>query len=64
DKAAIVSLEIYDATGRLIEARNEGNKPAGVNSMIINGNNYTPGLYFFVLKAGDYSAIKKMSIIK
>jgi hypothetical protein len=59
-----VTLEVYDATGRLVESRNEGVKPAGTHSFTLDGNGYNQGLYFYVLRAGGHTATKKMTVIK
>ncbi len=63
-KASNVTLEVYDVTGRLVESRSEGIKPVGAHTYILNANNYNQGLYYYVLKAGDYSATKKMLVVR
>jgi hypothetical protein len=63
-KSLPVTLEVYDATGKLVESRNEGVKPAGNHSFVLDGNSLNQGLYFYVLKAGAYSATKKMTVFK
>lgn len=74
-ESADVSINIYDITGRLIRSINLGELPAGTyinkdKAVHWNGSNSTgekvsSGVYFYHLKAGDYSsATKSMLILK
>jgi hypothetical protein len=69
-----VSIEIYDTSGRLVRALELGEQPAGTylsrakaaywdgkNNL---GESVTSGVYFYVLKAGSFSDMKKMVILK
>lgn len=64
-KESILSLIIYDASGKEIQRllNNEKTK-AGVYEIKFNGNNLTSGLYFYRLEAGDFISTKKMIFVK
>ena len=73
-QAAEVTLEIYDATGGLVRRIDVGFKPPAVyesraSAIYWDGRNESgeavgSGLYFYKMSAGDYSATRKMLIIK
>jgi hypothetical protein len=41
-----------------------GNMNAGRHTVAFDGTNLTSGLYFYRLEAGDFSAIRKMVLMK
>lgn len=57
-----VSVEITDMTGRIVMNIDEGSKSAGTHSITINAKNFEVGMYFYTLKAGQYSQTKRMII--
>ena len=69
-----VSISIYDIGGKLIHFIHLGETPAGVyiardSAVYWDGRNATgekvsSGVYFYHLKAGDYSATRRMLILK
>ncbi len=64
-----VTLAIYNLRGQLIRTLHTGQIGAGFHNVIWNGtdnqgNSVTSGIYFYVLKAGNYSQVKKMSFLK
>ena len=71
---AAVSLAIYDTNGRLIREWHLGYQPAGhyvspSKAVYWDGLNNAgepvgSGLYFYLLRAGDVSAMRKMAILK
>ena len=71
---AEVSISIYDVNGHLIRTLNLGTQPEGVyltkekaaywNGRDNTGQQVSSGSYFYHLQAGDYSATKKMVILK
>ena len=71
---AFVTLTIYDSSGHLVRALNMGHQTAAVyesqskaaywdgrNNL---GESVASGVYFYTLTAGDYSATRKMLILK
>lgn len=73
-KAASVTLAIYDVQGTIVRRIEVGHQPAAVyvsrdkaiswDGRNNNGERVSSGVYFYRLEAGDYSAIKKMVILK
>ena len=71
---AFVTLTIYDTAGRVIRAIEVGHRVAAVyegrsKAIYYDGRNdfgeqVASGVYFYTLTAGDYSATRKMLILK
>jgi photosystem II stability/assembly factor-like uncharacterized protein len=59
-----VTLKVYDITGRVIQTLVNENKSAGKYDIKFEGNNLSSGIYLFRLKAGEYTSIKKMILMK
>lgn len=61
---SIISLNIYDALGKLVtELLNDARSP-GKYSINFNANNLSSGIYFYKLKADNYLSVKKMLLLK
>ena len=73
-KPADVTLTIYDIRGRIVRTLRLGHQPAGFyqnrsKAAYWDGRNYlgekvATGVYFYTLKAGDYTATRKLLIRK
>ena len=73
-EAANVQLEIYDLRGQLVRTLDLGHQAAGVyvertkaahwDGRNDIGEHVSSGLYMYRLTAGDYSAIRRMLILK
>ena len=64
-KESILSLIIYDASGKQIQRLlNNENIKAGAYEINFNGNHLTSGVYFYRFEAGDFATTKKMILIK
>ena len=73
-KAADVQITIYDTEGRLVRRLDLGHQPAGYytnrakaaywDGKNESGEQVASGVYFYRLYAGDYSATRKMLILK
>jgi hypothetical protein len=59
-----VNLEIFDILGRKVETLVNVRQEAGHHSAIWDGGEHTSGVYFYRLKAGDFTDTKKMLLIK
>jgi hypothetical protein len=55
-----VSLEILDATGRVVASHNLGNLPNGFQSITLNVSNLSNGLYLCNIKAGETKISKRI----
>ena len=72
--AADVQITIYDTKGALVRQLDLGYQPAGYyadraeaaywDGRNANGESVASGIYFYQLRAGDYSATKRMVILK
>ena len=63
-KSGIVSLKIYDLTGREITQLVSGNVTAGSYSVDFNASNFASGVYFYKLEASDFVQTKRMVLVK
>jgi len=59
-----VSLSVYDVLGNKVASLVNSYQNAGMYEIIFNGSNLSSGIYFYQLKAGEFTAIKKLVIIK
>lgn len=59
-----VSLNVYDISGKLVSELVNGFKLTGEYNVSFNAAGLPSGIYFYELKAGDYSETKKMILIK
>jgi photosystem II stability/assembly factor-like uncharacterized protein len=63
-KTALVSLKIYDVLGSEVqEIKNEIHKP-GFYKVDWDGTNFSSGVYFCVMSAGEYSQTIKILLLK
>ncbi|MFZ1320674.1 MAG: T9SS type A sorting domain-containing protein [Ignavibacteria bacterium] len=59
-----VNLRVYDVLGNeVVELVNENQSP-GSYSVEFDGSNFSSGIYFYELKIGEYSEVRKMALIK
>jgi len=57
-----VVFEVMDMTGRKVMETHEGFMPAGKHTYTLDGKSLQPGVYFYTLKAGDFTETKQMVI--
>lgn len=64
-KASFVTLKVYDLLGREVASLiNNMNMTAGNYVYDFNAANIPSGIYFYKLSAGEFSEVKKMTLIK
>jgi len=63
-QASQVQIKVFDVLGNEIETLVNEEKPAGTYELTWNAVNLPNGVYFYQLKAGEYTAVKKMILIK
>jgi len=63
-KAGIVKLVVYDVLGREVETLLNEYKQAGEFSVQFDAENLASGVYFYRIEANDYTATKKMLLLK
>jgi hypothetical protein len=59
-----VSLKVYDLLGREVLTLIEGMQEAGHQEATFDASAYASGVYFYKLQAGNYSAVKKLMLLK
>ncbi|HEX2961255.1 MAG TPA: T9SS type A sorting domain-containing protein, partial [Ignavibacteriales bacterium] len=59
-----VTLKVFNILGREVATLLDGFKAAGEYSVQFNAKNVPSGIYFYELRQGQYSEIKKMSLLK
>ena len=63
-KKTRVRLSIYTINGRLVDVLVNEDKDRGLYSVRWDANNYSSGVYFYKLDAGDFSLLNKCILIK
>lgn len=68
-QSAQVSLTVYNVLGQQIRTLATGQYPAGVHSVRWDsrdnfGNPVSSGMYFYLFRAGEFSQVKKMSLMR
>ena len=63
-KESKVLLEIYNLKGNLINSVNFGALKAGSHKYNFNASQYSSGIFIYKLEADNFTAIKKMTLIK
>ena len=59
-----VKLVIYDILGKEVKTLVNGNQTSGNHYMTFNANGLPSGIYFYILKTANYTAAKKMMLVK
>ena len=60
----IVTLKIFDTLGREVKTLINTEQAAGQHEINFNAGNLPSGIYFYRITAGNYSAVKKMILLK
>jgi len=58
-----IKFVVYDITGSEVYKLSETRLP-GTYEITFNAANYSTGMYFYTLEAGEYKETKKMVLIK
>ncbi len=61
---AHVRLQVFDVTGRQVAVLADGLFDAGAHQVTWNGGSQESGVYFYQIEAGEFKAVKKMTLIK
>lgn len=59
-----VSLKVYDILGNKIATLVNTSQGVGVYEVSFNSSNLASGLYFYTLRAGNFTSTKKMMLLK
>ncbi|MFA5404624.1 MAG: T9SS type A sorting domain-containing protein [Ignavibacteria bacterium] len=63
-KSGLTTLRVYDILGNLIYSLVNGNLQAGSYNYEFDGSDLSSGIYYFKLTSGDFTDVKKMTLIK
>ncbi len=63
-KNSNVKIAVYDNSGKEVSVLVNEFKQAGKYSKSFNAMNLASGVYFYKIQAGDFTAVKKMTLIK
>jgi hypothetical protein len=59
-----VRLNIYDLQGRLVAELVNGMRQAGYHDVTFEAGNLSSGLYVYRLQTDNFTAVKKMLLVK
>jgi len=59
-----IEIRVYNTLGQLVQVHQQKELTPGVHEFIFNGNLYSSGIYYYVLMADDFTASKKMLLLK
>ncbi|MGK9477005.1 SMP-30/gluconolactonase/LRE family protein [Melioribacter sp. OK-6-Me] len=59
-----VTIKLYDDMGREVVTLENSKKPAGTHTLIFNAKRLPSGVYYYKLIAEDYTASKKLLLLK
>jgi hypothetical protein len=62
--SSVVSLKLYDLLGKEVATLVDEKKETGKYSVSWDAANFASGMYFYELKAGSFTDVKKMVLIK
>ena len=60
----MISLSVYDLTGRRIAELIHGRRDAGYHEVTFDATGLASGMYIYKLHAGDFTASGKMVLLK
>ncbi len=63
-ETGIVSLKVYNVLGQLVTTLVNEQKPAGIYEYNFDASGMSSGIYFYTIKTGDFTATKKMILMK
>lgn len=63
-KAGNVRLTVYNALGEAVALLADGFLEAGYHKVSFDGTGLVSGVYFYRLESGDFSAVRKLNILK
>lgn len=64
EKSGMTTVDVFDITGRHVRTLLNGNVETGAYDLRFDASALSSGIYFYRLTSGDFTAIKKMSLVK
>jgi hypothetical protein len=62
--ASSVQLSVYDVAGHRVAMLADGRYGAGMNRVVFDAADLPSGLYFYLLRVGEYQAARKMILVR
>jgi len=62
--AEYVTMRVYDASGRLVGTLVDGHRSAGMHRVSFEALNVASGTYFYKMTAGEFTATRKMILLR
>jgi hypothetical protein len=59
-----VSMSVYDINGKLVTKLLNSKMDVGVHDIVFDATQFPSGVYFYKIKAGNFSQMRKMMLIK
>jgi len=63
-EAGDISLKVYNLTGQVIATVASGSHDAGRHVVNFDGSSLSAGVYFYALETGNFSAARKLVLLK
>jgi hypothetical protein len=63
-QGSIVSLKVFNALGQEVKTLVNGYKEAGYHSVIFDALELNSGIYFYRIEAGEFTEVRKMTLIR
>jgi len=63
-QSSVVSLKVFNALGQEIKTLINGYKEAGSHAVYFDASELNSGIYFYRIEAGDFTAVRKMILIR
>jgi len=60
----MVVLDVYNSIGQKLATLANAYSSAGYHQVVWHANEYSSGIYYYRIKAGSFSEIKKMILMK
>ena len=64
EEAGMTMIDIFDITGRHVRTLANTNMSAGSYDLRFDASALSSGVYFYRMTSGDFTAVKKMSLLK
>jgi hypothetical protein len=63
-KDSYVTLRLYDILGREVSVLVDGMKEAGYHEVSFDASRLASGMYLYSLKAGDFTSVRKLVLLR
>ena len=63
-KQTFVTISVFNLLGQEVATLVNSLKPAGVHEVTFNASDLPSGIYYYRIKAGDYTDARKMMLVK